>query len=74
MDVEDDLITIAQAAERAGMSENGIRTAIFRKNLPYREFYGKKLLRPADVDHYIATVKMGRPRKDSTEESKGQAE
>ena len=35
-----------------------------RGKLPFRKFYGKKLLKPSDTDTDKTTVKMGRPRKD----------
>lgn len=60
---EDELLTVSEAADRAGLSKTGIHSAITRGKLPVVEKYGRLLLRPADVDAYKATVRKGRPRK-----------
>lgn len=58
-----DLLTVVQAAERAGMKDSGIRDAMRRGALPFVELYGRKLIKASDLDTYRATVKMGRPSK-----------
>ena len=62
---EENLLTITQAAERAGMSESGLRNAMQRGKVKVQERFGRQVIALEDLDAYRATVKMGRPRKGS---------
>jgi excisionase family DNA binding protein len=59
----DELITIQDAAERFGVSENNIYSAIYRGRLAFQERFGRKVLRVADVEEYLRTSRRGRPKK-----------
>ena len=66
---DEELLTIDEAAEKAGLTPAGIRTAVHRGSLTYIVKYGRKLIRPADLEQYRATVKIGRPRKEDSEQA-----
>lgn len=57
------MITVQQAAERAGVSETAIRSALLRKRLPFVLMYGRKLIRTSDFEAYRLTARPGRPHK-----------
>ena len=57
------MITIQDAAERFGVSEAGIYSAIYRKRLAFQEQFGRKVLRLSDVEEYLRTSRRGRPKK-----------
>lgn len=56
-------LTVQEAAEETGLTEDAIRKAIRRGKLPIVEKYGRKLIPRKDFDAYRQTVKPGRPRK-----------
>lgn len=57
-------LSVAQAADRLGLTEHGVRYLIRRRTLPAVQVSGVYLLRPADVAR-VATQRpaVGRPRK-----------
>lgn len=59
-----DLLSVAQAAERLGLTEHGVRYLIRRGTLPATRISGVWTLRPADVER-VAQQRpaVGRPRK-----------
>jgi len=59
---EDEMLTVTEAAERAGVSEQAIRNAIYRGRLTVTERYGRKLIRRSEFDEYRRNTKMGRPK------------
>ena len=62
-EVEEELVTIGEAAVLAGVTEPAIRNAIYRKKLVTTVRYGRKLLKRSDVLTYRATATVGRPKK-----------
>ena len=66
---EEELLTVGQCAQRLGVRETAIRNAMYQGRLPFVEKYGKKLVRPADLEAYQARAhpggekRAGRPRK-----------
>jgi hypothetical protein len=53
---DDDLLTMIQAAEIAGVLQQTIYRATKEGRLPCVEKYGKKLIRPADLQLYMDTL------------------
>ena len=72
--MEDELITVQEAAKQTGMSENGIRTAMSRGTLPYVEKYGRKLIRPTDMKRYQQTTRRGRPKRNVADSNRAERE
>lgn len=56
-------LTIQDAAREAGISEQAIRNAIYRRRISTVEMYGRLLIDRAAFEAYRKNTKMGRPRK-----------
>ena len=63
--VNDDFLTVQQAAARLRVGETAIRNAILRGRLPSLEMFGRKLIAKADLEAYQQNAKPGRPRKEA---------
>jgi len=59
--MEEEFLTVPEAAIRAGISEQAIRNAIYRGKLAVTEKYGRKLIRTLEFEEYRRNTKMGRP-------------
>jgi hypothetical protein len=62
---KDEMLTIQEAAIRAGVTEQAIRNAIYRGKLAVTEKYGRKLIRDTEFEEYRKNTKMGRPPKEN---------
>ena len=69
--VNNELLTVQEAAAQMGVTEGAIRLALSQSRLAYVEKYGRKLITRADLDAYKARTqpggvkRVGRPRKAS---------
>jgi hypothetical protein len=64
---DEELLTVQEAAVRAGLGETAIRNAILRGRLPEVLRYGRKLIRASDLETYQRNAKPGRPKKERGE-------
>jgi hypothetical protein len=56
------LLSVPRAAQRIGMTRQGLMKAICKGDLPVVMVGEQLLVRPADADNYQPTHKSGRPR------------
>lgn len=67
--MEDNLLTVQQAAVHLGVTDGAVRLALSQGRLPFIEKYGRKLVTMLDVDTYRQRAqpdgqkRVGRPRK-----------
>jgi len=54
--MQDDFLTMQEAAERARVTFQSIYRAVSESRLQSTTLYGKKLIRPSDLAIYIETV------------------
>jgi excisionase family DNA binding protein len=59
----DDLVTVADAAARMGITRDGVMKAIYNGTLPHERLFGRILIRRDALERYQATKKVGRPKK-----------
>jgi len=67
--MEDDFLTVQQAASKLSVTDGAIRLALSQGRLPFVEKYGRKLIARPALDAYQQRTqpegvkKVGRPRK-----------
>ncbi len=69
----DDLMTVPEAAAVAKVTQDAIRKAIYRSQLPSRQIYGRLLIKRADFESWCAKDRKKGPkgpRKQTEEESR----
>jgi len=59
-----DFMTVADAAASAGIREEAVRNAIYRRRLAAVQVYGRQLIRRADYEAWRSATRIGRPKKD----------
>ena len=62
-----DWLTVAEAAQEAGITTAAIHNAIDRGKLEAADKAGVKLIHRSEFDRYRAAARRGRPRKETVE-------
>jgi hypothetical protein len=60
--VAEQLLTLQEAAERLGVREVSVRSAVLRGRLPAKVKEGRKVVSVTDLEHYRETTRIGRPK------------